>query len=221
MLEQHQNYQQKKGLKNGGSRSCYNSNKYYDNIKYKQFQINSFIQKNHKKKELTVILDLDNTLISSFILKPDSNMCDFLFSLQDGNQTSTIGVIKRPNVDTFLMALSKYATIYLFTAAKKEYVSEIIRQIDPIGTYFTKIFTREHCIQVGDKKFKKDYSICGTNMSRTLIVDDIPDNFKDYANNGISVKPFVGGINDDDLARVFKKIILLSCLEDVRTGISM
>lgn len=186
--------------------------------KNSKFQISSKLLKSSGNKELTVILDLDNTLISSFDLQQSPNICDFLFTLPNGDQMSKIGVIKRPDVDLFLMTLSKFATIYLFTAATKEYASEIIRQIDPIGIYFTKVFTREHCTKENEKKLKKNYSICGTNMSRTLIVDDIPENFKDYSCNGIPIKPFRGAVNDDGLAQVFQQIIYLSGFSDVRRG---
>lgn len=190
-----------------------------------RFHINSALNNNNKKsnqrqhkKDLTVILDLDNTLISSFILSPDSSICDFLFTLQDFPEM--IGVVKRPNVDSFLSKLSSFATIYLFTSAEREYATKIINEIDPIGKYFTKVFTRENCIQIEDKKYIKDYSICGANMSRTLIVDDIPDNFRDYQNNGIFIHPYKGGVHDNDLILVLQKIIKLSKLIDVRTGIS-
>ena len=191
---------------------------YNKSSRYKNNKPSYSNKQNEGQKNLTVILDLDNTLISSFILSPNSSICDFLFTLQDFPEM--IGVVKRPNVDSFLMKLSSIATIYLFTSAEREYATKIVNEIDPMGIYFTKIFTRENCIQIDDKKYKKDYSICKTNMSRTLIVDDIPDNFKDYAKNGISVCPYNGGIEDNDLVRVLQKITNLSGLIDVRTGIS-
>lgn len=159
-----------------------------------------------KKKELAVILDLDNRLISSCNISPSSCICDFLFTLQ--NIPEMIGV-KRPNADSFLMSLSSFATISLFTAAENEYATKIVNQIDTMSKYFLIVFTHENFIQTKDKKFKKDYSIFGTNMSHTLIVDNIPENFKDYKNKGIQVCPYKGEINDNDLFRVFEKIILL------------
>lgn len=207
----YQNTQHNQHLHNKGSiKNNYNNNK----TKY-------FINQLKQKNDLTVILDLDNTLISSFIFNPNSGICDFLFTLQEESKTSMIGVVKRPNVDSFLMTLSSFATIYLFTSAEKEYASKIISQIDPIGRYFKKVFTRENCIQTKNNKFKKDYSICGTDMSRTIIVDDIPENFKDFANNGIPIRPYKGGLNDNDLTLVLDIIIRLGNLNDVRTGISL
>lgn len=206
----HQNYQNKNPNFSKFSKcNSINNNKSHNLIKQLK-----------QKGDLTVILDLDNTLISSFILQPSSSICDFLFTLQNDPNMSMIGVIKRPNVDSFLTYLSSFATIYLFTSAEKEYATQIISQIDPIGKYFSKIFTRENCIHTNGNKYKKDYSICGTDMSRTIIVDDIPENFKEYANNGIPIRPYKGGLNDNELALVLQIIIQLASLNDVRTGIS-
>ena len=125
----YQNTQHNQRFHNKGSiKNNYNNNK----TKY-------FINQLKQKKDLTVILDLDNTLISSFIFNPNSCICDFLFPLQEESKMSMIGVIKRPNVDSFLMTLSSFATIYLFTSAEREYASKIISQIDPIGKYFKKV----------------------------------------------------------------------------------
>ena len=116
-----------------------------------------YINTNSIKKDLTVILDLDNTLISSFTLTPNSSICDFLFRLQ--NYPKMIGVVKRPNVDAFLKSLSTFAKIYLFTSAEREYATKIVNEIDPFGIYFSKIFTRENCIQINEKIYKKDYGV--------------------------------------------------------------
>lgn len=173
------------------------------------------------KTDLTIILDLDNTLISALFFPIHPEQCDFLFTLQQGKQKSKIGVIKRPNVIQFLNALSSFSTLYLFTTSEREYANQILSQIDPSGIFFTKIFTREHCTQDNCKKYKKDFAICGTDMKRTIIVDDLPENFINFPNNGILIKPFNGEQDDDDLSRVFDEIIRLSYLEDVRDGINV
>lgn len=186
--------------------------------KNKNNPFNIFLQKKFYCKELTVILDLDNTLIAALLLPADPSKCDFLFALQNGKQKTKIGVIKRPFIDSFLLALSSFATLYLFTTSEKDYTSEILTQIDPNGKFFSKIFTREFCTQDGCKKYRKDFSICGADMSRTLIVDDLPENLKDFPKNGICASPFNGDPNDHDLIRVFEEIIRLSVLDDVRDG---
>ena len=189
-----------------------------DSNKNKNNPFSTFLNKKFYCKELTVILDLDNTLIAALLLPSDPSKCDFLFTLQSGKQKTKIGVFKRPFIDSFLSSLSTFATLYLFTTSEKDYTAQILSQIDPNCKYFSKIFTREFCTQDGCKKYRKDFAICGTEMSRTLIVDDIPENLNDFRQNGICVSPFNGDPNDNELIRVFEEIIRLSVLDDVRTG---
>ena len=68
-----------------------NSNK-YDKNKPNIFNFKTYI----KKTDITVILDLDNTLISALFFPIHPEQCDFLFTLQNGKIKSKIGVIKRP-----------------------------------------------------------------------------------------------------------------------------
>lgn len=184
--------------------------------KSKEFIFKTFDQ----KTDLTVILDLDNTLISALLYPLHPEQCDFNFTLQQGKHKTKIGIIKRPNVIQFLNSLSSLATVYLFTTSEREYANQILSQIDPSGTFISKIFSRENCTQDNCKKYVKNYSICGTDMKRTLIVDDLIENFKDFPKNGLHIKPFNGELDDNELARIFEEIIGLSYLDDVRDGIS-
>ena len=117
-----------------------------------------------------------------------------------------------------MKSISSFATIYLFTTSEKEYTTQILNHIDPTGKLISKIFTREYCTQNSCKKYEKDYSICGTDMMRTIIVDDLPENFKNLPKNGIVVKPFNGETDDVELPRVFEEIIRRSYFDDVREG---
>lgn len=166
---------------------------------------------------LTVILDLDQTLVSSTVYNKGSiNCCDFMISVSCQGKPVQIAVNERPNLNLFLRELSKFATLILYSAATKDYVDEILPQIDPMQRYFSKVYTRENCIKDASGRLKKDYSIIKSHPAQTLIVDDIQENFSDFKENGILIPPYKGEIEDDDLVRVLEIILALSQLPDVR-----
>ncbi|OHT10722.1 hypothetical protein TRFO_19953 [Tritrichomonas foetus] len=166
--------------------------------------------------KLTVILDLDNTLIFSKYAKSSTTLSDFLITINENGHYVDIAVNKRPKLDYFLSTLSKIATLFLFTAASRDYAEEILSQIDPFNIYFEKVFTREDCKLTSEGIYKKDYSKCITNFSRTIIIDDIPTNFIDYKDNGLPIAPFKGQTMDNELNRIIQIISVLNTVPDVR-----
>jgi Dullard-like phosphatase family protein len=151
--------------------------------------------------DFAVILDLDNTLVCAR-LDPRGYSTDFVFDLEDGGQKVPVYVEKRPYLDAFLDALASFASVYLFTAGTSSYAKQVLRYLDPCGTRFCGMFAREDCIEAGPCHYIKPYEKCGTNMAKTMIVDDNPVYFGPYANNGIAVTPFVGQIGDAELPLV-------------------
>jgi Dullard-like phosphatase family protein len=156
------------------------------------------------RPEVAIIVDLDETLISS--AASNRPYSDFLINVSSGNTTITFSVYKRPYLDSFLAGISRIATVYLYTAADEEYTRQILHHIDPFGRYFAGVFTRKDCIPVGDSKWQKDFTKCGTDMSTTILVDDDLGQFGDYADNGIAVDPFTGHESHAQLPDVLQEI---------------
>ena len=62
-----------------------------------------------------------------------------------------------------------------------------------------------------DNDFVKDLSKLGRNLNRTIIVDNMKQNYKNQPNNGITIRPFWGKDVEDtalvDLLDILKKIV--------------
>ena len=175
------------------SNNLYNYNNNYlnpitnINILKNNFKINSkekipFLKnKKDKKKIFTLVLDLDETLIS---FHRDEN---------------GIGIIKpRPYLFQFLKEMSKIYELIIFTAATKEYADPILDLIDKNKIFFDKRLYRQHTI-IKDNFVVKDLSKLGRDLSKIIILDNLPQNYELQKENGIFIRNFYGDDNDDAL----------------------
>jgi len=157
------------------------------------------------KKKFTLILDLDETLISFKI---------------DNNQENK-GILKfRPGLDEFLQSIKKNYEIIVFTSATKQYADPIENEIENNVKYFDFRFYRQHTI-VYDNYFVKDLSRIGRPLDKIIIVDNMPQNYRLQKENGIMIKPYWGEDEYDtaliSLGEILNKIAFN--FEDVREGI--
>ena len=160
---------------------------------------------NISNKKYTLVLDLDETLIH-FKINPNSN---------------NSGILQfRPFISEFLSTLKNYYELIVFTAATKEYADPIINAIEQRGTKFDYRLYRIHTIIRGND-FAKDLSKLGRDLSRTIIVDNMEQNYKLQPYNGITIRPFWGKDTNDmallDLLNILIKIVKMDM--DVRDGI--
>jgi TFIIF-interacting CTD phosphatase-like protein len=113
------------------------------------------------------VLDLDNTLIHSVKKEPSNeDPTNSYFKIKDYSKPiienskpenskieekssnlvrsyEPIYVFKRPFLDNFLSELTKIAEVHCFTASTRDYAEQILNQLDPTATIFTKRFFRE------------------------------------------------------------------------------
>ena len=149
---------------------------------------NNYIIKNPPKKPLTLVLDLDETLMS------------FVYTREKMGQ----GISRiRPFLYNFLNLVKEYYEIIIFTASTQIYADPILDAIEGIkGQYFNYRLYRNHCCIV-DNDFVKDISLLGRNLSKTIIVDNMQQNFKLQKENGILITSFWGeDINDRALLQL-------------------
>ena len=163
--------------------------------------------KNKSNKLYTLVLDLDETLIH--------------FKVNPNDETS--GRLQfRPYLCDFLKIVKKYYELIVFTAATQDYADPIINAIEDKGTKFDYRLYRIHTVVI-DNDFVKDLSRLGRDLSKTIIVDNMEQNYKLQKNNGICIRPFWGKDTEDtalfDLIDVLKKIAEFKM--DVREGILM
>ena len=130
-------------------------------------------------KKFTLILDLDDILINMKYDKLGRGILKF-----------------RPNLFFFLNEANKIFEIIIFTVENKEYVDTIIKIIEKDKKYFNKILYREHTTLIKDI-FVKDLSKLGRDLSKVIIIDNLPQRFKLQKENGILVKTFNGENKND------------------------
>ena len=145
-------------------------------------------------KRLTLVLDLDETLVNVKISKTNSNQGCLLF---------------RPGLDDFLEHLSEWYEIVIFTAATKDYADAILDEIDLNGNLFAYRLYREHTTIIGND-YVKDISLIGRDLDKTVIVDNMAQNFKLQKENGILIHSFWGDDEYDvaliELEKILKKV---------------
>merc|ERR1719327_1834869 len=116
----------------------------------------------------TLVLDLDETLIHYFEM--------------DG--VGNYGI--RPGMHDFLTRMSQLGyEIIIFTAATQDYADWVIDQIDTEQLIHHRLY-RQHALPWGPI-FVKDLSRIGRDLDRTIIVDNVQDNFMLQPHNGINI----------------------------------
>lgn len=124
----------------------------------------------------------------------------------------------RPGLCSFLNNLSNHYELVLFTAATREYADYFLRLIDPRGLFGDNVLTREHCKFDGEFAIK-DLRLLGRDLRKTIIIDNLKENFvKTTPDNGIHISNFEGCFDDTELPRYqqFLTRVALNEEDDVR-----
>ena len=149
---------------------------------------------NKSNKPYTLVLDLDETLIH--------------FKSNPNNESSG-KIMIRPFLYDFLKNIKKDFELIIFTAATQDYADPIINAIEKDEKYFDYRLYRIHTTII-DNDFVKDLSKLGRDLNKTIIVDNMKQNYKNQPNNGITIRPFWGKDVEDtalvDLLDILKKI---------------
>lgn len=118
--------------------------------------------------------------------------------------------------------MSKYYEIIIFTAAVKEYADIIIDHIDPDKKLIKKRYYRRDTITTKLENQIKDLTILKKDLSKTLIIDNVPENFIKQKENGIFIKSWYDDKNDTcllDLIPILKDLVVQN-VDDVRIFLS-
>ena len=160
---------------------------------------------NPTKKQYTLVISLDETLIHFKVLNIEDNK----------------GVIQlRPGLIEFFDAIKPYYEIIVFSSSNKKYTDLIINSIDDKKKYIDHRLWRDHCIIISND-FVKDISRIGRPINKIVIVDNIPQNFRLHKENGIYIKSFYGDNSNDKILFSLNKILINIALNegDIREGI--
>ena len=163
------------------------------------------------KKKITLVLDIDETLIhSSFIATPNT---DFHFYLSNEMSTFDIYVCVRPGVKQFITTLSKYYELVAFTSASKNYADQILNVIDPNGFIKFRLY-RESCM-VFNGTFVKDLSKLGRDLRKVIIVDNSPSCYMLQPYNALAIPDWTGNLQDKELSHLCDYLVKIYKVDNV------
>jgi Dullard-like phosphatase family protein len=176
--------------------------------------------------KLTVVLDLDETLIHSRLprnlhdLRQEEERKDDTEAYSDCFEvvvfSETFRVNKRPGLDLFLQEASKQYELVCFTAGIQEYAEALMDGIDPDKKYFRYRLFRQHCLQIGSN-FVKDLRVVNRKPERVVLVDNNAFSFLSQLANGIPVSSFMDDENDTALNVLLEFLQVIREHDDVRT----
>lgn len=79
----------------------------------------------------------------------------------------------RPFVLEFLVDVSKYYDIVIYTASEKEYANAVVNILDPNRKFISEIFHREHCFRTKRGYVVKDLRvILPQELDKIVLVDN-------------------------------------------------
>ena len=161
--------------------------------------------KNKCPKKFSLVLDLDETLIS-FKLEP--------------NEENKGTIRFRPYLDSFLQKVKEKYEIIVFTSGTQDYADPLEDAIEQEEKYFDARLYRQHTIACG-KDIVKDISRIGRPLDKILIVENMPQNYRLQKENGILIKSFYGEDIYDTALLSLGDILMKIANEfnDVRKGI--
>lgn len=171
------------------------------------------------KGKLTVVLDVDETLVHSEIITEDKpleaeNIDSFFLYIQG----VTLRVNKRPFLDEFLQQASAQFELIAFTAGSPEYANPLLDRLDPHRTIFRHRLFRQHCaVSHLGQGFIKDLGIVNRHLSRTVLVDNNANSFITHLDNGIPIASFFSDWRDTALIFLLEFLNRLKHEEDVRS----
>uniref|UniRef100_A0A1J3GX37 CTD small phosphatase-like protein 2 n=1 Tax=Noccaea caerulescens TaxID=107243 RepID=A0A1J3GX37_NOCCA len=186
---------------------------------------------------LTVVLDLDETLVSAYEsssltssirtqaieagLKWFELDCISSTKVYNGEpKINHVTVFERPGLHQFLEKLSQFANLIIFTAGLEDYARPLVDRIDTKHVLKNRLY-RPCTVSTQYGDHVKDLSSASKNMCRTVIVDNNPYSFLLQPLNGIPCVPFSAQEpNDTQLLDIILPLLeKLSEEEDVRPAL--
>ena len=128
-------------------------------------------------------------------------------------------VLIRPFVKEFLQLVSQLYEIVVFTSGKAHYARSVLRIIDPMNVFVSRVFSREHCIQRRGV-FYKDFRIIKDRSIKDLVLlDNSLLSAAFQFDNFLPCAPFYGQEADKELLFICAFLFAIYDGDDVRQGI--
>jgi Dullard-like phosphatase family protein len=175
--------------------------------------------------KLTVVLDVDETLIHSRLSggqeayrqqeerKAEAKALDeFTIKLRD---SELVRVNKRPGLDAFLAEASKHYELVAYTAGLEEYARPLLDWLDPNGTIFRHRLYRDSCLFMRGY-YLKDLQRLNRPLKRIVLVDNNAFCFLPQLANGIPISSFYDDATDTALQVLLTFLERIADMADVR-----
>ncbi|KAG6514875.1 hypothetical protein ZIOFF_025250 [Zingiber officinale] len=166
-----------------------------------------------ERKPITLVLDLDETLVHSTLEECDD--ADFTFSVFSNMEEQTVYVRRRPFLQIFLERVAQMFEIVIFTASLSIYATQLLDILDPDQKIISRRVFRESCL-FSDGCYTKDLNILGVDLAKVAIIDNTPQVFQLQVNNGIPIKSWFDDPSDCALVQLLPFLETLVDAEDVR-----
>jgi CTD small phosphatase-like protein 2 len=141
---------------------------------------------NSLKYEYTLVLDLDETLVHY---------------MEEGDEAY---VQVRPYAELFINELSKFFEVVIFTAATEEYADIVLNELDKYNSISYKLY-RNHTIPKNNV-YIKDLNKLGRDLKKTIIIDNVFENFNLHKDNGLHISDFLGDEKDSELLELLEDL---------------
>lgn len=179
-------------------------------------------------EKMLLVLDLDGTLICSYLTYEEDEDDDFRFFIEPNEHYSTQ---KRPHLDEFLSFCFANFRVGFWSASKESYVNAVLTNIlkpewKPVFVWSNKKCVRRRFndgLTMSKLVLIKDLKKVWRRRSRhffkqkTLILDDNPLTYCRNYGNAIPIVEFRGSNHDQHLLAVMELLKHLLDVDDVRT----
>ncbi|KAL6206804.1 hypothetical protein ACLB2K_024050 [Fragaria x ananassa] len=177
------------------------------------FQTNLLPEEASKRKSVTLVLDLDETLVHSTLEHCDDS--DFTFTVFFNMKEHMVYVKRRPHLQTFLERVAEMFEVVVFTASQSIYAEQLLDILDPYRKFISRRVYRESCIFT-DGSYTKDLTVLGVDLAKVAIIDNTPQVFRLQVNNGIPIKSWFDDPSDSALISLLPFLETLVNADDVR-----
>jgi len=166
------------------------------------------------RKQITLVLDLDETLIHSSKVKPTEGKFETLEILKSDGTKQIVYIRRRPHLEQFLEKISKEFKVVMFTASRMEYADAIIDLIDTKDVITYRLY-RDSCSR-GPNGWIKDLSKIEPNLNRVILLDNCRAASTLQPENHLLIKSWFYDETDDCLLHYTN--FLLECAKKWRTN---
>lgn len=161
-----------------------------------------------KSKKYVLVLDLDNTLVSTIPV--------YEMGVNNGKPVVRYEIRVRPYAQELLEKASELFEVIVFTAGQEEYAQVAVNLLDSQRIYIKRVLSRSYCTLSMEGPIIKDLSIIkDREIKNIVIVDDSPACYSLQPNNGIPVTPYIGQEDDEELRYLADYLEDLASADDI------